>query len=135
MLFWAFNFFFSSTASRGHYQRFFLNFRFSSRKFPSQQKLAEKITHFTIQFRSTTFIRFTNLNSFDTENNMFPQQSWKPFSLYKFSCKHFFIWCQKKHLHWTISWRPRTSFLQHFESKYLYISVYLCKKTSVPETE
>ena len=32
---------------------FFLNFRFSSRKSQSQQKLAKKITHFTIQFHST----------------------------------------------------------------------------------
>ena len=31
---------------------FFLNFRFSSKKSQSQQKLAKKVTHFTIQFHS-----------------------------------------------------------------------------------
>ena len=43
----------------------FLNFRFLSRKSQSQQKLAEKITHFTIRFRSTNLTHFTNLNSLD----------------------------------------------------------------------
>ena len=33
--------------------RVFFNFRFSCRKSQSQQKLAKKITHFTIQFHST----------------------------------------------------------------------------------
>ena len=42
-------------------------------------------------------------------------------------------WCQKKHLHWTISGRPRTAFSKHFESKCLYISVYLRKKFFIPE--
>ena len=40
---------------------FFLNFRFSSRKSQSQQKLAKKITHFTIQFRSTILRTPTHL--------------------------------------------------------------------------
>ena len=43
-------FLYSSTRSSGHDQ----NFRFSSRKSQSQQKLSKKITHFTIQFRSKT---------------------------------------------------------------------------------
>ena len=33
-----------------------------------------------------------------------------------------------------ISWRPRTTFLKHFESKRLYISIYLLKNIFVPET-
>ena len=40
---------------------FFLNFRFSSRKSQSQQKLAKKITRFTIQFRSTILRTSTHL--------------------------------------------------------------------------
>ena len=76
-----------------------------------------------------------NLNSLDTENNMLPQRSQKPFSLYKFFSKHVPVWCQKKHLVCTISWRQRTAFLLHFESKYLYIYLYLHKKIFVPKTQ
>ena len=60
--------------------QFFLNFRFSSRESQSQQKLAKKITHFTIQFRST--IVRTSIH--DTLS----QHSQKPFWLYKFSSRH-----------------------------------------------
>ena len=62
----------------GYHQSFF-NFRFSSRKSQSQQKLAKKITHFTIKFCSKNFTHFANLNSFDIENDMLPQNSEKPF--------------------------------------------------------
>ena len=72
---------YSSTRSNGHHQSFFLIFRFSSRKSQSQQKLAKKITHFTIQFRSKCLTHFTNLNSLDIENNMLPQHIQKPFWL------------------------------------------------------
>ena len=37
--------------------------RSSNRKSQSQQKLAKKVTHFIIQFRSKNLTRFTNLNS------------------------------------------------------------------------
>ena len=40
----------------------FINFRFSVRKSQSQQKLAKKVTHFTIQFQSKNLIYFTKLN-------------------------------------------------------------------------
>ena len=69
----------SGTSSSGHYQTvfffsfFFLNFRFSGRKSQSQQKLAEKVTCFTIQFHSKNLTCFTNLNIeifTDIENNM-----------------------------------------------------------------
>ena len=88
-------FFDSSGRSSGHYQSFFFNFRFSSRKSQSQQKLAKKITHLTIQFCSKNLTHFTNLNSFDIENNMLSQHSQKPLWLYKFYAKHFSVWCQK----------------------------------------
>ena len=96
--------------------------RFSSKKSQSQQKLEKNLTH------------FTNFNSLDIENNMLSKHSQKPFSLYKLSNKHVSVWCQKKHLHCAISWRPRTAFLKHYESKCLCISAYLPKKVFVPKT-
>ena len=83
---------------------FLFNFRFHSK-----QNLAKKITHFTIQSRSKILTHFTNLNSLDIENNMLPQ--------------HMFF--QKKYLHCTISWRPRTAFLKTLKANvciFLYIS-------------
>ena len=62
--------------SNRHHQSYF---RFSSRKSQSQQKLAKKTTHFTIQFCSKNLTHFTNHNSLDIENNMLPQHSQKPF--------------------------------------------------------
>ena len=100
---------------------FFFNFRFSRRKSQRQQKLAKKINYFTIRFWSK------DLNLLNNEKNMLPQHSQKPFLLYKFSSKHL-IGARKKHLHCTISRHPRTAFLEHFESKCQYISVYLRKK-------
>ena len=118
--------------------RVLFNFRFSnrntSRRSQSQQNLAKNIAHFTIQFRSKNPTHFTNLSLLDTENNMLPQHSQKPFWLWKFSSKHVSVWCQKKYLHCTISWRPKTAFLKHFEKKCLYISLYLLQKIFVPET-
>ena len=96
------------------------NFRFSSRKSQIQQKLAKKITHNTIQFRSKNLANFTNLDSLDTENNMLLQYSQRPFWLSKVSSRLVYAWCQRKHLHCTISWRARTAFLKYFESKCLY---------------
>ena len=76
--------------------RVFLFFWFSSREPRRQQKLAKKITHFSIQSFSKDLTHFKNLNSLDIENNMQSQRSQKPFSLYKFSSQHFSVWCQKK---------------------------------------
>ena len=94
-----------------------------SRKCQSQQNLPKKITHFTIQFRSKNLTHFTNLNSFEIENNMLPKHSQKTFSVYKFSSKHVSVWCKKKHLHCTISWRPRTTFLKANICIFLYTSL------------
>ena len=79
------------------------------RKSQRQQKLTKKITHFTIQFRSKNFTQFTNLNSQYT-----PTTQKKPFSLYKFFSKHVSVCSQKNYLHNTISWRPRSAFLEHW---------------------
>ena len=59
--------------------RVFFNIRFSSKKSQSQQKVAKKITHFTIQFCSKNLTHLMNLNSLDVENNMLLQHSQKPF--------------------------------------------------------
>ena len=128
-LFW--KYFFEHTTFLRTFQwtsEFFLDFRFSSRKSQSQQKLAKKITDFSIRFNSKHLTYFINLNSLDIEHNMLPKHNKKPFSLCKFSSKHVSVWCQKKKLQWTISWHPRTAIFKHFERKCLYISVYLFKK-------
>ena len=57
------NIFIFSTRSSGHQQRVFFDFRFSSRKSQSQQKLAKKSTYFTIQFHSNNLTHFTNLTT------------------------------------------------------------------------
>ena len=132
-LFRACNFFMFVHKFQWASSEFFSNFRFYTRKSESERKLAKKITHFIIQFCSKNLIHFTNLNSLDIKNNMLPQYSQKRFWLYIFSSKPVSVWYQKKNLQWVISWRPRTAFLKHFESKCLYISVYLCKKIFVPE--
>ena len=91
-----------STRSSGHHQSFFYS-RICSRKSQSQLKPTKKITHFTIQFCSKNLTHFTNLNSFEIENNMLPEHSQKTLSVYKFSRKH-------------------------VSGKCLYISVYLSRK-------
>ena len=74
ILFWEYNFFvFVHTFS--DITRVFFNFRFSSRKFQSQQKLPKKIIHFTMQFCSINLSHFMNFNSLEIENNMLSQRS------------------------------------------------------------
>ena len=63
-----------------------------------------------------------------------PAMQSKSFLILKISTRYISVWCQKKHLHCTISWRPVTTFLKYLESKRLYISVYLCKKIFVLKT-
>ena len=84
-----------------------------------------------IQFRSKNVAHFTTLNSLDIVKMILPQHIVRPYSLYKFSSKHFWLVSEKKHLHCTIS---RTAFSKHFQSKCLYISVYLRKNIIVPKT-
>ena len=115
-------FLYLSTRSSGHHQNFCYS-RFFSRKSQSQQRLVKKIIHFTIQFRSKNLTYFTNLNSLHIENNMLPRYYQKSFSFYKFSSKHISVWCHKKHLHCTISWRSRTASL---EALWKQMPVYFC---------
>ena len=90
----------------------------------SQQKLAKKITQFTRQFHSKNLTLFTNLNSLNIIKNKLPQHSQK----------HVSDWCQKKHLHYIISRRPRTTFSEHLESKCRHIPLNLRSKIFIPET-
>ena len=55
-------FLYTSARSSGHDRNVSFNFRCSSRKSQNQQKLAKKITHFTMQFRSKKLIHLMNLN-------------------------------------------------------------------------
>ena len=126
MLFLAYNFFIFIHMFQRISSKFFFDFRFSRRKSQSQQKLSIKITYFAIQVLSKHLTHFTNHNSLGIENNMLPKHCQKSFSLYKLFSKHISFWCQKKHLHCTISWHPSTAFVKHFESKCLHISVYFC---------
>ena len=119
-----------STRSSANHQSFFYS-RICSGKSQSQLKPVKNITHFTIQFRSNNHNHFTSHNPFEIENEMLPKHSQKTLSVYTFSSKDVSVWCKKKHLHCTISWRPRTTFMKHFEKKCLYISVYLSKKRFV----
>ena len=104
---------------------FFLISDFLEESLKTKKKLLIKITYFAIQVCSKYLTHIMNLNSLDIENNMLPKHCQKYFWLYKFLKKHVSVWCQKKHLDCTISWNTRTEFLKHFESKCLYISVYL----------
>ena len=130
-IFWEYNIFIFFQAFRWSSSEFLFIFRFSSGKSQSQQKLAKKITHFTIQFRSKSVTHFTNLNSLDIKNKILPQHSQKYFWLFQQSC---FCLVSEKILHCTISWRPRTAFLKHIESKCLCICKYLLKKIFVSES-
>ena len=76
--------------------RVFFNFRFSSRKFQGQQKLAKKTAHFTTQFCSKNVTHFTNLDSLDIENNMLPQTQLKTFLTLRIFSKRVSVLCQKK---------------------------------------
>ena len=105
--------------------RVFIIPEFVAENLKANKNQQKKITHFIIQFCSRKLTYFTNLNSFETENNMPPKHSQKTSPVYKFRSKNFSVWC---HLHCTISWHSRTPFLKPFKSKCLYISVYLSKK-------
>ena len=64
----------------------------------TKKKLLIKITHFTIQVCSKHLTHFTNLNSFDIENNMLPKHCQKYFWLY-FS-RNMFLFGVRKNI-WT----------------------------------
>ena len=73
VLFPAYNIFIFAQMFQWTSSEFLFKFRFSSRKSQSQQNLAIKITHFTIQFQSKNLSFFTNLDSLDIKNNTLSQ--------------------------------------------------------------
>ena len=88
----------------------FFYFRFSSRKSQSQQKLAKKEHWFysMVWLKHLTYFYEPQLTSCWKENG---------------PAKLAAVWCQKKHLHCTISWHPRTAFLKANVCIFLYISL------------
>ena len=94
VLLWLYNFFIIIHTFQWTSLEFF-NSTFSNRKSEDQQKLAEKITHFTTQFRLKIITHFTNFNSLDIENNMLFQRSQNPLWFSKISSEHGSVWCQK----------------------------------------
>ena len=134
ILFLAYNFFIFNHMFQRASSKFFFDFRFSRQKSQSQQKLLTKITYFAIQVRSKHLIILRTSTHLTLKIICSQNTSKNHFSRYKFFTKHVSVWCQKKHLHCTISWHPRTAFLKHFESKCLYISVCLIKNIFVPKT-
>ena len=107
------------TDSKPHIWKFIFNSRFFNRTSRSQQKLAKKMTHFTIQFHSKNLTYCTNLKSLLKSLNILkkytPATRPKTHSLYKFVSKHVSGWCLKKCLHYTISRRPSTVFSKLLE--------------------
>ena len=97
-------------------------------------KTSKKYHSFTTHFRSKNLIYFTNLNSLDVKNNMLPQHSQKFFWPKNFPASVLLFGVRKKHLHCTISWRPKTAFFKLFKSKCLYIYVYLYNRCFIPKT-
>ena len=109
---------------------FFLIFRFSRRKSQSQTKPSKKDHSFynIVLLKKPHLFREPELD-WHWKFEMIWTLKW----LWKFSSKHVSVWCQKKHLHCNISWRPRTVFLKLFDSKYLCISAFLRKKMFIPK--
>ena len=111
-----------------------LNYRFSSRKSQSQQKLVEKITDFTIKFHSKNLLHFTNLNSLDIENNQTTQHNTTK------NLPHFtnfppnsFLFCVRKNI-CTALFLAAQELHSRSILKCLYISIYLHKKIFAPKT-
>ena len=107
--------------------RVFFNFIFFSRESQSQQELPKKATHFTIQFLwKTSLIIWTSTHltlkiicCCNTAKNLSEFTKKFPASMSLFGVK-------KKHLHSTVSWRPKLhswSTLKANVRLFLYISV------------
>ena len=119
-------FLYLSRRSSGHCQKFFFNFRFSSRKLESQQNLARKITHFAIQFQSKNHTHLWTSTHLTLKIICYCNTA-KTLSDIKNFPADMFLFGDRKNV-CTISWYPRTGFLKYFENKCMYISVYLHKK-------
>ena len=108
--------------------RVFYNFRFSSRKSQSQQNLAKRSVILQYGFTQNTSLIFWTPSHLiliiKCSRNIIKNLS----HFTNFPANEFLCVSGKKNLHLTISLHPRAAFFKHFESKCLYISVYLLKK-------
>ena len=133
ILFWANNF--SPHVLVDIIRVFFIpEFVAKSLKANKNQPIISPILQYSFTQKTTLILRISTLLKLKIKCSQNTLSQKNTFSVYKFSSKHFSVWCKKKHLHCTISWRPRTTFLKYFESKCLYISVYLSKKSLVSKT-
>ena len=130
-IFWTYNFFIFVHMFQSISEFFY--FRFSSKKSQSQQKMTKKrplILHDSFAKKklilwTSTHLILKIICSSNTTKNLS--------DLTDFPANMFLFGVRQKHLHFTISWRPRTAFLKHFERKCLHISVYFRKNIFVPE--
>ena len=124
ILFWAYNFIIFVHTFHWTSSEFFSNFRFSSRKSQSQQKLEERslILQYSFAQKTSLILRTsTHLTSkIICSRNTTKYLSFNLVSEKTFALSHFLT--------------GKSAFLKHFESKCLYISAYLRKKMFVPET-
>ena len=106
------------------------SYRFSSRKSQRQQKLAKKITRFTIPFRSKSHSfyepqltqHYKKCTPATQPKTLLTLQFTQIYSISQQTC---FWFVSENFLHCIISRHPRTSFWKQLESKYLHIPVYL----------
>ena len=123
---------YSSTHSSEHHESLYSISDFLVESLKVSKKLAKRITYLPTQFCSKHLTHFTNLNSFDIEK-ICSRNTAKNLSHFTNFPANVWLVSQKQ-WHCTISRRPRSDFSKKFESKCLYISVYLPKKVFVSET-
>ena len=121
----AYNFLYSSTRFSGHHQSLLFNFRFFSRESQSQQKLPKKVTHFV---KKTSLIIWTSTHLKLKIICYAVAIQPKKFSEFAkdFPANMFLYGTRKKHLHSTVSWRPKLrswSTLKRNVRLFLYVSV------------
>ena len=107
--------------------RVFFSFRFFSRESQSQQKLPKKITHFTIQscqkisliIWTSTHLTLKIICCCNAAKNLSEFNKNFPANMFLFGVR-------KKHLHSTVSWRPKLHSWNTLKANvrfFLYISV------------
>ena len=124
IFFRAYNFFIFVHTFQRTSSEFFFNFRLSSRK-SQNQKLPKNITHFIIQFLSKKLTHFMNLDSLKITCSRNTAKNLSDFTA-NFLANTFLFGVRNKHLHATISWRPKLhswSTLKANALIFLYISV------------
>ena len=114
--------------------RVFFNFRFSSRKSQSQQKLEKRSLILQYSFaQKTSFILRTSTHL--TSKLIWSRNTVKNLSAFTNFPANMFLFDVRKSICTAPFLDAQELFLKHFESKCLYISVYLRKKIFVPETQ